>query len=175
MAVHTNQATPPIVLHQSFSLRLAKAKKAAIEAALKQRHECLRTADLKLHSVSNTELLSNLEAVSNSEDVAITKDTEGISEHVPTAEVVSSAEPVLSAQVLNHQSNATGQPTDVKDETDTKITDTPFNLTKHYSQLKSVRKRKRPINIKKTDTRFSPSTSSSTSPMEPSTSHPVTA
>ena len=100
MAVFTNQAAPSIDLHQSFSIRLEKAKKAAIEAALKHRNECLKTADPKLHPASHTELLST--STSKSEDVENTKNTE----------IISSSEPVLSTQVLNHHPNATGQPTE---------------------------------------------------------------
>lgn len=49
----------PTVLQKSFPIRLAEAKKAAIEAALKSRQECLKAADLKQHPFSSSESLGN--------------------------------------------------------------------------------------------------------------------
>lgn len=172
MDVPCHPASLPIILHQSFSARLAEAKKAAIEAALKCRQESLRAADLKIRPVSNTELVLKTESVSASEGVTNAEDTE----------FVLGIEPVEnpSTQVLKHQSIAA--PTDSNNDlksinaaiiNSSKTSRAPLKLTKPYSQLKSVRKRQRPKNIKTTFTRFSPSTSKS--PMESSPSHPATA
>lgn len=136
MDIPANTASTPCILNQSFSVRLAEAKKAAIEAALKCRRECLRAADLKHRPASNTERVVNEERVSNIEAILTTE-----------------PEPGSSIQILKNHSNATDQPTDVINDSQLSL-----KLTKPYSQLKSARKRKRTTGIKKIDSRFSPST-----------------
>lgn len=69
-----NDNTSNVSINRSFRIRLAEAKKVAIEAALKNRQECLKAADLKHHPVSTEELISNtevLKSLSNVNDQSI--------------------------------------------------------------------------------------------------------
>ena len=176
MDVPANPASTRFILNQSFSVRLAEAKKAAIEAALKCRHDCLRATDLKHRQASNTERVLNAERVSNIEAVSTTEPV-STTEDVPNTEAVASGESVSGIQILKNHSNAIDQSTNVTNDSQFSLNArTPFKSTKPYSQLKSARKRKLPTSIKKTDTRFSPSTAKSTMESSSQTvSHPVSA